>query len=193
MPDIEPFSSDVMEVETCVAADQNTPTTDSHANLHTTDENLHSPATDEKYKCEDELDSDDVELTSLTKQDYINICKLVHGSLKSLLADEMTSKYANFSLLFKKFRQTYAQNLKLQSKVFELESAKRLLESKTGDLLGILEEGETREKEMQSSILMLRNAVAEAEKQKNVVETQRDEFKAKLDQIPEEILMVTSF
>lgn len=142
---------------------------------------------------EEELTGNSVDLTTMPKQEYLNFCYHIHKSLQSLLSDEMTNFYANFSLLFKKFRLTYIHNQKLWKKTFELAAEKRALEKSNGDLLEKLGKSDEKEKELRDSYVSIRNAMAETVKQKNDVTNERDELKKTLLQIPDEIIKVIMF
>lgn len=138
-----------------------------------------------------ELDRDsDLEVVSMTEQDYFSICNEFRNALKRLLTDELTNEYAIFTMLFKKFRTTFLYSQKLAGKVFELESVKRFLEGKKDELLQKLDERDEQERELRVSYMTIRNAIAETVKEKNVVEKQRDEMKEKLSQIPDELFKV---
>lgn len=139
---------------------------------------------------EEELKDNNVDSTTMPKQDYLNFCYHIDKSLQSLLADKMTNFYADFSLLFKKFRFTYIHNQKLSKKIFELEGEKRALENNNRDFLEKLDKSDEREKELRDSYVAIRNAMAEAVTQKNDITKERDELKQKLLQIPDEIIKV---
>lgn len=139
---------------------------------------------------EEELKDNNVDSTTMPKQDYLNFCYHIDKSLQSLLADEMTNFHADFSLLFKKFRFTYIHNQKLSKKIFELEGEKRALENNNRDFLEKLDKSDEREKELRDSYVAIRNAMAEAVTQKNDITKERDELKQTLLQIPDEIIKV---
>lgn len=151
---------------------------------------LQSLENENQNSWEEELKGNNVDFTAMPKQDYLNCCHHIDKSLQSLLADEMTNFYANFSLLFKKFRLTYIHNQKLLKKIFELEGEKRALENNNREFLEKLDKNDEKEKELRDSYVAIRNAMAETVKQKNDVTNERDELKQTLLQIPDEIIKV---
>lgn len=151
---------------------------------------LQSLENENQNSWEEELKGNNVDFTAMPKQDYLNFCYHTDKSLQSLLADEMTNFYANFSLLFKKFRLTYIHNQKLLKKIFELEGKKRALENNNREFLEKLDKNDENEKELRDSYVAIRNAMAETVKQKNDITNERDELKQTLLQIPDEIIKV---
>lgn len=131
-----------------------------------------------------------MEFTNVPKKDYINICNQSHRCLQRLLAEEMTGAYANFALLFKRFRLIYAQNRKLLAKVLERDTSERFLDIENRKLLEKLDIKVAQEKELQSTYESIRNSIAELTNQKNAIERERDELKELLALIPEEIIKV---
>lgn len=151
---------------------------------------LQSLENENQNSWEEELKGNNVDFTAMQKQDYLNFCYHTDKSLQSLLADEMTNFYANFSLLFKKFRLTYIHNQKLLKKIFELEGEKRALENNNREFLEKLDKNDEKEKELRDSYVAIRNAMAETVKQKNDITNERDGLKQTLLQIPDEIIKV---